>query len=73
MIEMLKKIVGSRKWMAMVVGFLLPLLNAKFGWNLSEETVMKILGLIAVTIGSEAYIDGKRVEGVPPPPPIKPT
>lgn len=70
MIDVLKKVFLSRKWTGAVVGFLLPILNAKFGWGLSEDQVTQAIMAIAAVILGESFIDGKRAEnGYAPKPP----
>jgi len=38
-----------------------------FGWNVPEDTILAVIGLIAVAVGAEGYKDGKAMEGTTPP------
>lgn len=65
--EVIKKIFSSRKWVAGLVGFALPICNEKFGFNISPEAVINSIIALSVIIFGEAYKDGKALEGVKPP------
>ena len=64
--DLLKRIFSSRKWVAGIVGFLLPIANEKLGWGLSQEAVISAVVALAAAIFGEAYKDGKALEGTTP-------
>ncbi len=55
----------SKKWWVGVVGILVPVANAIFGWDLSVEEVLQVLApLFAYIIGQGLADFGKNREGV---------
>jgi hypothetical protein len=52
----------SRKFWLTIAGALIPIINQEFGLNLDANTVLGILGLIAVGIGALAHVDAKKAQ-----------
>lgn len=61
---MMRKFKSRKFWMS-VISAILVVANEGLGLGISSETVMTFAALVASFIFSEAYIDGKRAEGVP--------
>ena len=53
----LKKVFGSRKFMAAMSAALTAILNDAFGFGISEETILMVFGLIATWILGESVAD----------------
>jgi len=64
---MIAKIFSSRKWTVSIATGIAAILNSVFGWNVPEDTILAVIGLIAVAVGAEGYKDGKAMEGTTPP------
>lgn len=60
----------SRKFWMALAGAVLPIvaqaLTGEVGWT---EAIAASVAVIVGYIAGQGYVDGKRVEGVPPPPP----
>lgn len=58
----LRRTFGSKTVWAMILGALIPILNRKFGWELSVEELMASMSPILGYILGEKYRDAKREE-----------
>lgn len=47
----------SRKFLLALFGFLIPFLNVKLNWGLSENDITKMLGVFVIFIGVEGFSD----------------
>ena len=62
--KIVKELFSSKKFIAMLAGILFMIVN-KFGLNIDEDTVTKILGLIATYIVGQSIADvGKEKEKI---------
>lgn len=59
--EFLRKILTQRKWFWSIMSAAIPLLNAKFGWGISEGQVYASMGALAAAVGAEWSIDKTRM------------
>jgi len=64
--DAIKGLFGSKKFLAMLTGFIVTLV-AKIGWDIPEETITKLVGLIASYILGQGMADfGKEKPVVNP-------
>lgn len=52
--------ISSRKFLVAMFAALLPVLNSEFGWGLSTSEIQYAIGILAMYLGVEGYIDNKR-------------
>ena len=58
-LEVLRGLLGSKKFVAMIVG-LIATLVAKIGWDVPEETIAKVVALIASYIIGQGVADAGK-------------
>lgn len=62
MMDIIKSLLSSKKFLAMIVGLIVTLVG-KIGWDIPEETVSKLVGLVASYVVGQGIADfGKEAE-----------
>ena len=62
-LDVLKSLLSSKKFLATLVGIIVTLV-AKIGWDVPEETVTKLVGLLASYVVGQGIADAGKEKAI---------